>query len=119
MKEISSGESPYFLYSCLSISETDLFQSMSLFAVKSWRGTYVHVDFGLCCVAFFTPSIARANFVFIYFSAFSASIRVLNVPIAKKVSEKPLPNSEITGELKTSNEPLPFDSVTSTLYVSI
>ena len=42
---------------------------MSELSVKSWRGTYLHVLRGLCCVTLRMPSITRANFDWTYFNA--------------------------------------------------
>lgn len=102
MKEISSAERSYFLYNCLSISETDLLQSMSLFVVKSCNGTLSQVSRGLSCVTFSVPSIARANFVFIYFMQFSASFCVLNFPTLKNVVVEPTIGSPTIGVDSTS-----------------
>ncbi len=41
IKATSSADKPYLAYSCRSISATDRDQSISLAAVKSWRGTKV------------------------------------------------------------------------------
>ena len=45
IKSISSLSNPYFSYSCASISPMLLLQSMSLFDVKSWRGTNEYTPF--------------------------------------------------------------------------
>ena len=81
--------------------------------MKSWRGTYFHLDFVLSCVTLRTPSITLANLDLIYFKHASASNKVSKLPTDKKVSVAP-----IRGVLNTSpNAPEPFDLGINTLYL--
>src|SRR5699024_11616884 len=97
----------------------DLDQSMSEDEVKSWSGTYFQTDFGLCCVAFLTPSNALAIFVFKYFAALIASLSVLKVPILINVSVAPSLGPAIREGVRVSPKaPELFASVNNTLKQS-
>ena len=63
---------------------------MSLFSVKSWRGTYLNFSGVMSCVVFKTLSNVLANLVLIYFSAFSAQVLSAKAPMLRNVSVLPV-----------------------------